>query len=187
MLDFIAHPCFTRYHTCYIVADNNERAVCLKANTRILLPINHHSLLLPLTMPKRGGDSTRIRGTKVKKRKGVGFRSITVLESDEDTPTTATDDYARVTKARVGTAGKIEGITVSSIPVFEAKVNIHAPLEMDTNHSIDAIAENVVPVVPAKKKKGNDSVSARPSEFPCIANVFSDQDALLACCAVYRA
>jgi hypothetical protein len=145
---------------------------------------------LPLTMSKREGDLTRIRGTKVKKRKGVGFRSITVLESDdEDTSPTTTNEYARVTKARVGTSGKTEGVSVSSVPVLEAeKVNIHTPLEMDPISCMDAVAEDIIPLVPAKKqKKGNDSVSALPSELIGIAKDPLDQDALLACRPVYRA
>ena len=113
-------------------------------------------------MSKRGGDSTRIRGTKVKKRKGVGSRTITVLDSDEEDPVLkATNDYARVTKTRVGSSGEAERVATSSIPIFEVeKASIHAPLEANTNGSADAVAENVVPVVPAKRrKKANDSVS----------------------------
>jgi len=113
-------------------------------------------------MSKRGGDSTRVHATKVKKRRGVGSRTITVLDSDEEDPLpTAASDYARVTKTRVGTSGKAERVAMSSVPIFKVEeVNFHAPLEANTNGSTDAVAEKIVPVVPAKKrKKANDSVS----------------------------
>jgi hypothetical protein len=46
-------------------------------------------------MPKQGGHSTRIHATKVKKHRGVGSRTITVLDSDEEDPLTITgDEYA---------------------------------------------------------------------------------------------
>ena len=134
------------------------------------------------SMSKRGGDSTRIRTTKVKKRKGVGTRTITVLDSDEeDALPTSTHEYARVTKTRVGTSGKAEGFAVSSVPVFQVEVNIRVPLEENVNDLTDAIAENIVPPVPTKKpKKANDSVSSQPSQPLHIAENPSDQDALLA-------
>ena len=146
--------------------------------------------LLPLTMSKRGEDLTRIRVTKVKKRKGVGSCTITVLESDEDdSAPMATSDYARVTKIRIGPSGKAEGTAVSRVPILEKiNVRVHAPLETDTSGSMDVVPEDVALAVPAKKKKKeNDSVSAHPSEFFGVTEGSSDQDAFLARCAVYRA
>ena len=50
---------------------------------------------------------------------------------------------------------------MSSIPIIEEEVDIHVPLEVDANVPVDAVAENVVLVSPAKKrrKRANDSVS----------------------------
>ena len=135
-------------------------------------------------MSKRGGDSVRIRTTKVKKRRGVGSRTITVLDSDEeDTLPTYTNEYARVTKTRVGTSGKAKGITVNSVPIFEVETNIRAPLEVNVDDFTDAVAENSIPLVPtkkSKKKKANDSVSSSPSRPLHITKNPPDQDALLA-------
>ena len=135
-------------------------------------------------MSKRGGESTRIRATKVKKRRGVGSRTITVLESDdEDTLLTAMDEYARVRKRRVGQSGKAEGFAVTSVPVFETeRVDSHAPPEMNRPSFVEIVTEDTVPVVPARRrKKANDSVS-RPqlSKLLRITKSPSDQDALLA-------
>ena len=111
-------------------------------------------------MSKRGGDSTRVRGTKVKKRKGVGSRTIVVPDSDEETLPTAANDYARVTKTRVAASGKAEKIATSSVPIFEAEKVNAAPLEPNTNVPGDTSVMYVDPVVPAKRwKRANDSVS----------------------------
>jgi hypothetical protein len=115
-------------------------------------------------MSKRGGHSTRLRTTKVKKRHGVGSRTITVLDSDEeDAIPKAADEYARVTKTRVATSGKAEKVVTSNIQISEVeKVDIHPQLEADTGVPADTV-ENVVRAVPAKKRKkqqkANDSVS----------------------------
>ena len=112
-------------------------------------------------MSKRGGDLTRIQTSKVKKRRGVGSRIITVLESDDEDPlSTAASEYARVTRIRVATSGKTERVATSSVPIFEEEQAIAgAPLEENTNDSVDAV-ENIVATVPAKQqKKANDSVS----------------------------
>jgi len=81
-------------------------------------------------MSKHGGDSTRTRATKVKKRRGVGSRKITVLDSDEeDTAPKVSSEYARVTKTRVTTSGKAKRIGTNSVPIFETKADVHAPPE----------------------------------------------------------
>ena len=112
-------------------------------------------------MSKRGGDSTRIRVTKVKKRKGVGTRTITVLDSDEEPLPPAVTEYARVTKTRVSTSGKAERIVTSNVPIFEVeKVDVRALPEPNDNIPEDTGVVDVVHVVPAKRrKKANDSVS----------------------------
>lgn len=113
-------------------------------------------------MSKRREDASRKHTTKVKKRRGVGSRTISVLDSDDEDPLpTTTVDYARVTKTRVGTSGKAEKVATSSVQISDVeKVNAHAPQETDMDGSADAVTENVVLVVPAKRrKKVNDSVS----------------------------
>jgi len=134
-------------------------------------------------MSKRGGDSTRILVTKVKKRKGVGSRTITILDSDEEDllPKVSTE-YARVTKTRVTASGKAERITTSSIPVFEVEdVNDHAPPEVDNDNLVDDATENVISVAPAKKRKRvNDSVSDLTPHPHRLSKNPLDQDALLA-------
>lgn len=115
----------------------------------------------PFAMSKRRGGTTHIQATRVKKRRGVGSRTITVLDSDEELPPATTNEYARATKTRVGPSGKAERVVMSSIPIIEEEVDIHVPLEVDANVPVDAVAENVVLVSPAKKrrKRANDSVS----------------------------
>ena len=113
-------------------------------------------------MSKRGGDPTRTHVTKVKKRKGVGSRTINIPDSDEeDLPPTPSNDYARVMKTRVGIAGKVERIATSNVPIFETD---QLPLlEDNAEDRVDAIVEDVLPAVPAKqRKKANDSVSFQP-------------------------
>lgn len=112
-------------------------------------------------MSKRKRNSTRPHSTKVKKSQGVGSRTITVPDSDEEElPPATANHYARVTKTRVASSGKAEKVTTNSVPIFEVEeVEIHAPLEAYID--IPAETENIVHVVPAKKrkKKVNDSVS----------------------------
>ena len=114
-------------------------------------------------MSKRRGGQIRIHTAKVKKRRGVGSRSITVLDSDEeDPPPTVASEYAQATKTRVGSSGNVERVAMSTIPFLEVEdLDICAPLEANTDIPVDAVAENIVFVVPAKKrrKKVNDSVS----------------------------
>lgn len=110
-------------------------------------------------MLKRRG-STHVRATKVKKRHGVGSRTILVPDSDEeDLPPTASDEYARMTKTRVGAPGKLEGVSMASIPIFE-RSGTPTPLEEDVDNFVDAVVEDGIPAVPAKQsKRVNDSVS----------------------------
>jgi len=132
-----------------------------------LHPINLPLLPFSSTMSKRAG-ATRTHTTKLKKRRGVGSRSITVLDSDEEDPPAA-DEYARITRTRVSSSGKAERVSTSSIPIFEAKeANIHTPLE---NISEDGGAEHVIPVGPAKQKqqkRANDSVSSLTPKALCV-------------------
>lgn len=102
-----------------------------------------------------------MRATKVKKRKGVGSRIITVLDSDEERSPSATGSgYARMTKTRVAASGKAERVAMSSVPVFEVEqASVQAPPEGDANDSADVVVENAIRSVPAKRrKKYNDSV-----------------------------
>jgi hypothetical protein len=112
-------------------------------------------------MSKRGSAPTRIRSTKVKKRKGVGSRTITVLDSDEENPPAVIDKYARLAKTRVASSGKAEKYTTSTVQISD--VEMHTLLEEDAEVVADPVAGYVVPAVPAKMKKkrkrANDSVS----------------------------
>ena len=114
-------------------------------------------------MLKRGGNLTRTRAAKIKKRRGVGSRSITVLDSDEeDLAPKVSTEYARVTKARVAASGKVERIATNSVQIFEAdEIDVQGPQETDTDNFVGATTENVVRTVPAKKRRkgANDSVS----------------------------
>lgn len=114
-------------------------------------------------MSKRGGDSTRISATKVKKRKGVGSRTITIPDSDEEGPLpTPSNDYARVTKTRVGSSGKVETISTKSVFIFEADES-SAPAEENVDDSVGVVVTDVIHTVPAKqRKRANDSVSSHP-------------------------
>ena len=114
-------------------------------------------------MSKREGLA-RTHLTRVKKRNGVGSRTITVLDSDEEDPIpAATNEYARMTKTRVSASGKAEKVAMSNIPIFEVEeewVDILDPLESNTLDSADAVVKNTVPMVPAKQRqRANDSVS----------------------------
>lgn len=140
-------------------------------------------------MSKREGDPARVHSTKVKKRRGVGFRTITILDSDDEEgfPQISSREYARVTKTRVGASGKAERVSTGSVPIFE-KSNTPAPLGENADGSVDGVAvESVVHALSAKRsKRANDSVSEtyhynRPL---CIANDPPDQDVLLASHAV---
>ena len=111
-------------------------------------------------MSKR--EPTRIHVTKVKKRRGVGSRVITVIGSDKDEPALkASSDYARMTKTRVASSAKAEKVSMKSIQFFEEEqLSTPAPMEADVDDSVDAV-ETVVSAVPAKqRKKANDSVSS---------------------------
>jgi hypothetical protein len=110
-------------------------------------------------MSKRGGEPTYSRPTKVKKRKGVGSRVISVPDSDEDSQA-ADDEYARVTKTRVAGSGKAEQISVSTFPVLEVeRPSLPTALEEDGDYAAD-IEENSTPVEKKEqRKKINDSVS----------------------------
>ena len=126
-------------------------------------PINSSTLSALSTMSKRVSHSTLARTTKVKKRKGVGVRTIIVPDSDEeDTLPTDSEEYALVTKTRVGASGRAERVSMTSVPIFEVEQpDILAPLEENLGDSTE-VAKNVDVVlkVPAKRRKRvNDSVS----------------------------
>lgn len=116
-------------------------------------------------MSKRG-DPTRILTTKVKKRRGMGSRAIAIPDSDDEDPSAmASEEYALVTKTRVGASGKAERVSMSSIPIFERPIT-PTPLEENTvNDSMDVAFDQVIamPAISAirarKPKKVNDSVS----------------------------
>ena len=114
-------------------------------------------------MSKQRGGQIRIHTAKVKKCRGVGSRSITILDSDEeDPPPTVAGEYARATKTQVGSSGNVERVAMSTIPFLEVEdLDVCAPLEVNTDIPVDAVAENIVFMVPAKKrrKKVNYSVS----------------------------
>ena len=110
-------------------------------------------------MSKRG-DPTRLHGTKVKKRRGVGSRTIAILNSDDDDPPPmVAEEYARTTKTRVGAFGKVERVSMSSIPIFE-QPSTPPPLEEDVVDDFADVTFEHVPAMPAKRtKRVNDSVS----------------------------
>ena len=113
-------------------------------------------------MSKQRRDLTRTCTTKVKKSRGVGSCTITILDSDNEQPLpTTTNKYARVTKTRVASSGKAEKVSTDGIQIFEAEVEVLAPLEVDTNLPVDT--ENIVYVVPARKqrKRANNCVSCQ--------------------------
>jgi hypothetical protein len=133
-------------------------------------PIDPSTLSAFSIMSKRA-DSTRLRVTKVKKRRGVGSRTITVLDSDEDDlPPISSGEYAQVSKTRVEASGKAERVSTSSVPIFETP-STPVPLEEDLGDSMDVVVEDILPAVPAKRlKKVNDSVSDSIYQSLCIAN-----------------
>ena len=114
-------------------------------------------------MSKREQNPVRISVTKVKRRRGVGSRVITVLDSDEElVPVTRGNEYARVTKTRLGTSGKKGGVSMSSIPIHETQPTISTQQEenFDSYEGVDLLAGNLAPNVQKKQqKKINDSVS----------------------------
>ena len=102
-----------------------------------------------------------MRMSKVKKRRGVGSRVIAILDSDEDSPPPkASNDFARIMKTRVSASAKAEKVSMSSVPIFEEEqLNTPAPVEANVDDSADVVIKNVVPAVPAKRRKrANDSV-----------------------------
>lgn len=124
-----------------------------------------------LSSPMSKRDPTRIRVSKVKKRRGVGSRTITVMESDDEAPlSTATKEYARVTKTRVSTSGRAEKVAMSSVSFSEMdQTTKRAPLEENINDSVDVVVENAIPAVPAKeRKRANDSVSNTALHSPYV-------------------
>lgn len=153
-----------------------------KVCRRILCPINPPILPSSSTMSKRGGDQVHVRVTKVKKRKGVGSRTITVLDSDEEGPfPIPSNEYARVTKTRVGTSGKAEKVTSSSVSILEVdQLNAPALLEEDAGDSVGVVVGDGFPTMPAKqRKRANDSVSFQPYQPLRVSENSPDQDVLL--------
>jgi len=125
-------------------------------------------LLLSSSMAKRHSDSIHGVNVSVKKRKGIRVRTVTILDSD-DPPPNVTTEYARLLKTRVTTSGKADSVTMNSLQLFEAKDITHDDsLESFLDSNEEAVVENVVPSVPAKKrrKKMNDSVCCLLSTTP---------------------
>ena len=119
-------------------------------------------------------NSTRIHATKVKKRKGVGSRTITIMDSDEEDPLpTPSNDYARMTKTRVGTSGKVEKVSTNSVRLFEVdQSNPSALLEENADDSAGLVVDDVSPMAPAKQRKRvNDSVSFQPI-YPSVSLLY---------------
>ena len=112
-------------------------------------------------MSKRANDSTRVHATQLKKRRGVGFRTIAIPDSDEeDLSPAASEQFAVVTKMRVKSSGQVGRVSINSIPILEPQESSPlSPLDETAENSVD-LTENVVPTVTAKpRKKINDSVS----------------------------
>ena len=135
-------------------------------------------LSLSTTMSKREGEPTRLPAAKVKKRRGVRSRAITVPDSDEEEsyPTTS-NEYAWVTKTRVAAlSGKAESISVGSIPIFEVDQPCEPVLEHENPDDFADIDEiNVPAAAPSKRrKKVNDSVSTQLNQLPYIADASPD-------------
>jgi hypothetical protein len=115
-------------------------------------------------MSKREEGPTHVHTSKAKKRKGVGSRTITILDSDEEVPMVS-KERARMTRTRVTVSGKTEGVSKSSIPIFEVeRPSISAVLAEDVvTEDVDTPMDIVVPVLPPKRsKRVNDSVSVQP-------------------------
>ena len=134
-----------------------------------------HPLPLPhsYTMSKR--EPGRLHISKVKKRRGVGSRVITIPDSDEEDPSPkASSDYARVTKTRVSASAKAEKVSMGSIRIFEEEqLSTPTPVEADVDNSADVVVENVVSAVPAKRRKrANDSVCYLRYRPSVLLNVF---------------
>jgi hypothetical protein len=122
----------------------------------------------------------------------MASRRITVPDSDEEDTPPAPNKYARFTKTRVTSSGKVEGFTTSTVPIFEVEMaDVHAPLEEDADVPANTSVEHVVPVVPAKKKKkrkkANDTVSRPVLWTLAAANDPPDQDFCFPQCAAHRA
>ena len=141
-------------------------------------------------MAKRHGDPTRGVSVNVKKRKGIKVRTVNIPDSDDDAPPMKTDtEYARLLKTRVTTSGKVDSVTMDSLPLFE--IEDHNLLEQTADYYEAAEAENTIPSVTAKKKrrkKANDSVSVAVLTTRLFdADNPPDQNANLARHTVYRA
>jgi hypothetical protein len=121
--------------------------------------------LSPL-MAKRHGDSVHGANPKVKKRKGIKVRTISVPDSDDEgPPPNVNAGFARLLKTRVSTSGKAESVTMSSLPLFEVKNSAHDDSEPVIDDHEAVLVENKIPSKTAKKrrKKVNDSVRSATS------------------------
>lgn len=119
---------------------------------------------LSSAMTKRHGDPAYGVKVKVKKRKGVKVRTVTILDSDDEGPSNIDTEYARLLKTRVTTSGKADSVTMNSLPLLEVQNTTHNDMPLapcpDTQEPDETVAESAVPSKPAKKrrKKANDSV-----------------------------
>jgi len=123
----------------------------------------HLSFFFP-PMTKRHGDPVHGVKVKVKKRKGIKVRTVTVPDSDEEGPSNVNTEYVRLLKTHATTTGKADSVTMNSLPLFEVKNITHnnEPLEpcLNDQEPGETVSENTVPSKPVKKrrKKANDSV-----------------------------
>ena len=113
------------------------------------------------TMTKRHGGSTGGTNFSVKKRRGIKIRVLNVPDSDDEGPPPDVEDYARLLKTRVTASGKIDTVSMKTLPLFEDE-DIHDSSEPAVVCPEEVVVENSPPVVtmPAKKKrkKANDSI-----------------------------
>lgn len=137
-------------------------------------------------MSKRRGAPICRGNSKIKLRKGVKIRTITIQDSDEeDSPSNVNTDYAQLVQTQVTASGRVGSITMSRIPLLELEdVMGDISLEAGTDGDESAVTGDVVTVFPAvqkKRKKANDSV--RLIKLPSLshpANDSSDKDGFLA-------
>ena len=133
-------------------------------------------------MAKRPGDSTHRVSVKVKRRKGVKIRTVTVLDPDkEGPPPNVKVEYARLLKTRVTTSGKADSVTMHTLPLFEAKEVVHSGSQEPATPSYHEgiIVGDPIPATTAKKrqrKKMNDSVRLVSIDQSPYANDSLDED-----------
>ena len=114
-------------------------------------------------MTKRHADPAPGTKARVKKRRGVKVRTVTIPDSDGEDSSNVDTEYARLLRTRVTASGKADSVTMNSLPLFEVKKVADDDNLSDPGLNIqpeEVSVENAVPSKPAKKprKKANDSV-----------------------------